>query len=161
MMGISKILLIFSGVVLTPVVSAQSLESLELDGGERNRAEEALPAITSAVPICTAERKISEHYRGTFSLIQNPTPPSYPERCKFLGSETERYSVDLMFDISLEGKAENICLLRSDQNCFNKYAVQAVRNYNFTPFRLNGNVMELENTALRLTYVLMDEAPDE
>ena len=75
--------------------------------------------------------------RGTFFVFDTePTPiiVAYPhgfEQCLDDGGETHR--VRLLFDINPAGRTANIDVINSTDDCFNRYAIRALRQWRYNP----------------------------
>ena len=79
---------------------------------------------------------------GTLPVLDTePTPivtvaPQGFERCLDDGAETHR--VRLLFDISPAGETANIEVIDATDDCFNRYAIRALRQWRYTPKVVNG-----------------------
>lgn len=58
-------------------------------------------------------------------------PPRYPEKC--MSKAQTRESVFLRFDVSLEGRTENIRVVGATSDCFTEAAVEAVEGWKYEP----------------------------
>jgi len=140
----TRLLAIGSLIALT--AAAQMSTALSQEAQEKVQPNLGMP-----VTICSVDRKLSDQTRGISDHILRSAPFQFPEQCLYRAGGDD-HSVDLMFDVSAKGDAENICVMRTDHSCFNKYAVDHLKSYEFLPFTAEGKAVRLENTALRMTF---------
>lgn len=84
-------------------------------------------------------------------------PPEYPDRCQRLADEKEVVIVG--FDVTTEGKPENIIVLESTNSCFNKVATDAVSKWRYRPKTISGKPVVRKGVVTQLTFALASGTP--
>ena len=155
---------------------------------QRDQLGEFMQAMTSDLPLenvegverapqdAIAQTPVSQEPEVQFALCPNSleeTPavpvtayrpvrrdaPAFPDRCRHLPPGD--YGVVMQFDITPEGTTENLCVHRTDDNCFNSYAAASVENFVYAP--VDPDVPALPHAGARTTFrfVLEDDAAQE
>lgn len=84
--------------------------------------------------------------------IVHKEPPVYPAQAKASG-DTKNGSVILNVVVGKTGEVENIRVKTSLRDDYDQAAIDAVRNWRFEPFRLNGEPIEV-STTVTVVYTL-------
>ena len=82
-------------------------------------------------------------------------PPTYPERCRQRGIEGE---VVVQFDVTEIGSVENPRILSSDNGCFDRESVKAIKRWKFDPKIVNGKAVPQYGVQEVIIYEFEDEA---
>jgi len=83
--------------------------------------------------------------------------PDYPDECK---SEEDppgkRDEVVVRYDITADGRTENIRIASTTNSCFDSAAIDAVREWTFVPRRVNGEPAAQRDVETKVTFLLED-----
>lgn len=85
-------------------------------------------------------------------------PPAYPEKCapQRAGAIAPQ-QVKVIYDVTIDGKTENIGVLEAADDCFNEAAVKAVRDWVFEPRTVDGTPQPQKGLTTTLAFRLDDE----
>lgn len=111
-------------------------------------------------------RQPQEGLEATFTFVfQEPTeiresdatpklrlPPEYPEKCARSANRSE--SVLVEFDVTLDGRTENIRVIDSTNSCFDKSAQDAVAKWQYNPKIVDGLAAPRKGVQTTITYEL-------
>ncbi len=78
-------------------------------------------------------------------------PPRFPAKC--LETMEEREDVTLIFDVSKEGKPIKIQVLESTNSCFNKAAINAVKEWTYQPKITDGKPDQYRGVVSRISFL--------
>ena len=99
-----------------------------------------------------ANPKAPVHVKQDALKITSKTPPVYPAEAKTSG-DTLNGTVVLDVVVGKDGSVENIKVAKSLRDDYDSAAMDAVRQWRFEPFLLNGNPIEVATT-INITYSL-------
>lgn len=86
------------------------------------------------------------------------SPPRYPERCMASAKDSEKVLVE--FDVTAEGAVENVRVIESTGNCFNKPAVESVMRWRYRPLIFDGVAVPRRGVQTVVTFELVDDVSD-
>lgn len=90
--------------------------------------------------------------------VISQSPPSYPRACELeAGASVEPVYVVAMYDVTDDGRTENIRVRETASPCFNDAVVSAVRRWRFDPRRVKGSRRAQEDLETRFTFLLTEE----
>jgi TonB family protein len=125
-----------SAIALTACVSALALRMDVTDAGNQN----------------PAPKPIKVHVKDL--KILHKEPPVYPAEAKVSGNALNG-EVQLDVIIGKTGEPENIVVKKSLRNDYDKSAIDAVRNWRWEPYHLNGDPVEVLTT-VTIVYTLKE-----
>lgn len=145
-----------------PAVAEEETQGAEATPANETVAEaEAAPALQQpvaetpapAAPVTApVEELAAEPEREEIPLRQGPpirqevivpaepirtTAPDYPSRCQAGANELE--TVTVMFDVTAAGRAANIRVINSTNDCFDDEAVRTIGRWSFNPRTVDGS----------------------
>ena len=82
-------------------------------------------------------------------------PPTFPERCRQRGIEGQ---VVVQFDVTAIGSVENPRILSSDNSCFDRESLKAIKRWKFDPKIVNGKAVPQYGVQEVIIYEFEDEA---
>lgn len=89
----------------------------------------------------------------------NAAPPSYPVAClPSSGAEAKAERVTLAYTVNDKGRAVNVRVRESTNDCFNGPAVDSARLWQFEPRRVNGVAVRQDDVETTLTFVVNEPA---
>lgn len=88
----------------------------------------------------------------------SPRPPDYPAACEPASlDDATRETVTVMYEVTRDGRPQNVRVRETTNACFNDAAVSAIRNWDFEPRRVNGRRRSQEDLETTFAFVLEKE----
>ncbi|MEO0697644.1 MAG: TonB family protein [Pseudomonadota bacterium] len=84
------------------------------------------------------------------SQVISQVEPVYPLACEAAAQPVE--TVDLLFTVSIEGRVSNERVSGSSNACFNRAALNALRQWTFQPRKVDGNLQPALNQTWRFSF---------
>ena len=85
-------------------------------------------------------------------------PPAYPAACEPASmDDAKRERVAVMYDVTRDGRPQNVRVRETSNPCFNDAAISAIRNWEFEPRRVNGRRRAQEDLETTFVFVLEEE----
>lgn len=81
-------------------------------------------------------------------------PPRYPDRCQAKAFHEE--FVNVQFDVTVEGRTQNIEVIESTNDCFSSSAARSVRKWKYEPKTIDGVPTDRVGVITKIVFITVD-----